>query len=325
MKAILLLPFTLIHHIIIFFWDIYWRNKKPVAVSARVISVGGITIGGAGKTSITGYLAQNLLSRGNDATVVARGYRRQESKPVVLSANNYSSWEVCGDEPAVLLKSVPGLAIYIDSDKTAAAKRASQDGRKMVVIDDGFQHRKLKRDVDIVCLDGVNPFGNGFLIPSGRLREPGKSLRRADIIIIIDGPSDIPGRVMNISRGIPIFIAKKNVVSAVSLGGDRISLKESRIFAFCGLGNPGSFRRSLLETGCDIAKLMEFGDHHTYNSSDIKGLIRRYRENDAQHMVTTLKDAVKLEKSWPDDQPLYYLEIEIELEREEEFFRLIEV
>jgi tetraacyldisaccharide 4'-kinase len=325
LKAILLLPFTFIYHIIVFFWDIYWRNKKPVAVSARVISVGSITIGGAGKTSVAGYLAQSLLSRGSDAVVVARGYRRQESRPVVLTADRYRSWEVCGDEPAVLIKSVPGLAIYIDSDKTAAARKAAGDGREIIIIDDGFQHRGLRRDVDIVCLDGMNPFGNGFLIPSGRLREPEKSLRRADIIIIIDGPSDIPGRVTSVSRGVPVFRGKKNIVSVVSLQGDRVSLEQSRILAFCGLGNPESFRRSLLESGCDIAELIEFGDHHRYNPSDVRRLINHYRDNDAQYMVTTLKDAVKLEKIWPDDQPLYYLEIEIELEREEEFFRLIDV
>ncbi len=323
--AILLLPFTFIYRIIIFFWDIYWRSKKPVAVPARVISVGSITIGGAGKTSVAGYIAQNLLFRGKNAVVVARGYRRRESKPVILTADSYRSWEACGDEPAALIKSVPGLAIYIDSDKTAAAEKASRDGREIIIIDDGFQHRKLARDIDIVCLDGMNPFGNGFLMPSGRLREPKESLSRADIVIVIDGPSDVSGYEMNIPQGIPVFRGKKIIVSAVSLGGDRISLKESKVLAFCGLGNPESFRRSLLETGCDIVELLAFRDHHRYNPSDLKRLIGRYRENDAQHIVTTLKDAVKLEKIWPQSQPLYYLVIKIELDREEEFFRLVNV
>ncbi len=323
--AILLLPFTFIYRIIIFFWDIYWRSKKPVVVPARVISVGGITIGGAGKTSVAEFIVQNMLSGGKDAVVVARGYKRLQSRPVILTSENYSSWEACGDEPAALIKSIPGLTIYIDSDKTTAAKRASGDGREIIIIDDGFQHRKLKRDVDIVCLDGNNPFGNGFLIPSGRLREPIKSLRRADIIIVIDGPSDISGFVMDLPQGMPVFRGRKIVNSVVSFQGDTISLKGSKVLAFCGLGNPQSFRASLLETGCDISELIEFRDHYRYKSPDLERLVRKCSENNAQYIVTTLKDAVKLEKIWPRNQPLYYLEIKIELDRKDEFFRLINV
>lgn len=325
MKTILLLPFTLIYRIIIFFWDIYWRSKKPVALPARVISVGGITVGGAGKTSVAGYIAQNLLSRGKDAVVVARGYKRLETEPVILTAENYSSWETCGDEPAALIKSVPGLTVYVDSDKTTAARKASEDGGEIIIIDDGFQHRKLKRDVDIVCLDGMEPFGNGFLIPSGRLREPKKSLSRADIIIVIDGPLDIPDLVMNLPQGIPVFRGKKIVTSVVSFQGDTISLRGSKVLAFCGLGNPRSFRESLLETGCDVVEFLEFGDHHRYKSADLEKLIRGHKQNNFDYIVTTLKDAVKLEKIWPRNQPLYYVEIEIELDRRDDFFRLVGV
>lgn len=323
--AILLMPFALIYRIIIFFWDVYWKSKKTVVVQARVISVGGITVGGAGKTSLAGYVAQNLLSGGKDAVIVARGYKRPESGPVILTSESYSSWEACGDEPAALLRSVPGLTVYVDSDKTTAAKKASQDGREMIIIDDGFQHRKLRRDVDIVCLDGNNPFGNGFLMPSGRLREPIKSLRRADIVIVIDGPSDISGYVMDLPQGIPVFRGRKIVSSVVSFQGDTISLKGSKVLAFCGLGNPQSFRASLLETGCDIAELIEFRDHHIFKSPDPERLIRKCKENNANYIVTTLKDAVKLEKIWPRNHAIYYLEIRIELDRKDEFFRLINV
>lgn len=323
--AILLLPFSFIYWIIIFFWDIYWRSKKPVVVPARVISVGGITVGGAGKTSLAGYVAQNLLSGGRDAVIVARGYKRLKSGPAILTSESYSSWEVCGDEPAALLKSVPGLTVYVDSDKTTAAKKASGDDRGIIIIDDGFQHRKLKRNVDIVCLDGSNPFGNGFLMPSGRLREPKKSLRRADIIVVIDGPSDISAITARIPQGIPVFRGRKIVSSVVSFQGDTISLRGSKVLAFCGLGNPQSFRASLLETGCDITELIEFRDHHRYKSPDPGRLVRKCKENNAQYIVTSLKDAVKLEKIWPRNQPLYYLEIKIELDRKDEFYKLINV
>jgi tetraacyldisaccharide 4'-kinase len=294
-------------------------------VPARVISVGGITVGGAGKTSLAGYVAQNLLSRGKDAVIAARGYKRPESGPVILTSESYSSWEACGDEPVALLRSVPGLTVYVDSDKTTAAKKASQEGREIIIIDDGFQHRKLRRDVNIVCLDGNNPFGNGFLLPSGRLREPIKSLRRADIIVVIDGPSEIPGITANVPQSIPVFRGRKVVSSVVSLQGDEISLKGSKVLAFCGLANPQSFRASLLETGCDIAELIEFRDHHIYKSPDLERLIRKCKENNAQHIVTSLKDAVKLEKIWPRNHAIYYLEIGIELDRKDEFFRLINV
>ena len=325
MNRILLAPLALIYRVAILIWDSYWRLRRPVSLQARVISVGNITVGGSGKTTIAGHIAGKCISKGLKTAIVARGYKRSGSGLIILTAKSYSSWEDCGDEPAALVKSNNELVVYVDSDKTAAAKKAVEGGYDVIVIDDGFQHRKLHRDIDIVCLDGSDPFGNGHLLPVGRLREPIRSLSRADVIIVVDGSSQETSALPGELAAIPKFKARKKVRSIRNFLEETVELEGSRVLAFCGLGNPESFYRSLQETGCDVAGFMKFKDHHRYDSDDIRRILNNHIAGKSDHIVTTLKDAVKLEKIWPANIPFYFLETVIELEREDEFFRLLGV
>jgi tetraacyldisaccharide 4'-kinase len=324
-KFILLAPLAFIYHIINYFWDLYWRNKKPVKLAAKVISVGNITVGGAGKTSIAGYIAESLLQRGHRIALVARGYKRPNNGPIVISGSRHFSWEDCGDEPAALAKSIPGLSIYVNSNKTRAAKQASKDGFEFIIIDDGFQHRNIFRDLNIVCLNGSNPFGNGFLLPSGILREPKRAIARADAIVIVDESFESDMARWGLPNRIPIFRAKKIVAGIKSLDGLSADLKGKKVVGFCGLGNPESFHNSLKDVGCDIRGLLNFRDHHIYKRSDINKIMRMYKNENCHAAVTTLKDAVKLERIWPPDVLFYYLEITIKFEKEAEFFKLVGV
>jgi tetraacyldisaccharide 4'-kinase len=323
MTRILLAPLALIYSLGILIWDFYWKHRKPISLQAKVISVGNITVGGSGKTTIAGHIAKKCISKGLKTVIVARGYKRSGSGLNILTAESYKSWEDFGDEPAALIKSNDELVVYIDSDKTAAARKASDDGFDVIIVDDGFQHRKLHRDIDIVCLDGGNPFGSGRLLPLGKLREPAKSLFRADVILIIGGPPrdtfELPGEL----SGIPKFNARKKAKSIRDFEGETVNIGGSRVLAFCGLGNPESFYRSLLETGCDLAGFMKFRDHHRYDGHDIRRILNNHRESNSDYIVTTLKDSVKLDTIWPADIPFYFLETVIELEREDEFFRLL--
>lgn len=323
MNRKLLTPLTFVYRLVILIWDKYWRFKKPISLKARVISVGNITVGGSGKTTLAAYIAGKCVSKGLKTSIVARGYGRSGSGLNILTAESYSSWEECGDEPAALVRSNDEIVVYIDSDKTAAARKASDDGYDVIIVDDGFQHRKLHRDMDIVCLDGLDPFGNGQLLPLGRLREPVRSLSRADVIVIVDGSPrdtiDLPDELV----GIPRFKAVKKINSIRNFEGETVDLGDSRVLAFCGLGNPESFYRSLQETGCDLVGFMRFRDHHLYVKEDLGRIMKNYRAGRPDYVVTTLKDAVKLEKIWPAGTPFYFLETVIELEREDEFLRLL--
>jgi tetraacyldisaccharide 4'-kinase len=155
------------------------------------------------------------------------------------------------------------------------------------------------------------------------LREPIKSLSRADVIVIVDGPLKNTEALPGDLAGIPKFNANKRVKSIRNFEGETIDIGGSRILAFCGLGNPESFYRSLLETGCDLAGFMKFRDHHRYDGDDIRRILNNHSVGRSDYIVTTLKDAVKLETIWPAEIPFYFLETVIELEREDEFFRLL--
>jgi len=321
MMAFLLLPFTLLYYVAILVWDLYWGSSQPVRVEAKVISVGNLAAGGSGKTTLVAHMADRLLMQGKRVAVVARGYKRLRTGPIIVSSDAGIQWEECGDEPAVLAKMIPGLKIYVDSNKTEAARKAALDRHDYVIVDDGFQHRELFRDVDIVCLDAKRPFGNGFLLPSGKLREPKSALKRAEIIVVMDGSSRDKLPFENPSS--PVFYARKLFKGARALNGNPANIHGSKLVAFCGIGNPESFKSSLTQADYIITDFMKFRDHYVYSSVDVDRIEQVAVMTGADAAVTTLKDAVKLEQIWTSKFPLYYLDITLELENEVEFLRLI--
>jgi tetraacyldisaccharide 4'-kinase len=319
MRAVLLFPFTIIFYLINIIWESYWRLRKPVKVNALVISVGNIAVGGTGKTTLTAFVARKNQEAGKKVAVVARGYKRQSSGPVTIPGDTTSSWEEIGDEPAMLARMLPGIKIYVDSDKTSAAIQAAADGNEIIIIDDGFQHRKLHRDLDIACLGSSRPFGNKLLLPSGILREPIRALKRASAIVSFDGTNG-PNSWDNI---IPVYHAVKKTEAVTLPDGICVDIKGKRVLAFCGIGNPDSFRISLEQTGCQIVDLIRFRDHHIYDRLDIEHIISRARGNDIDCVVTTMKDLVKVEGLWAGNPPLACLHITIALENEPGFLKLL--
>jgi tetraacyldisaccharide 4'-kinase len=320
MKTILLMPFTIAYFFINIFWNFYWKLRKPVRINSKIISVGNIAVGGSGKTTVAGFIAGKLLAEGKRTAIVARGYARPEKRPVVVHSGSNIDWRKCGDEPAALARSIEGLTIYVDANKTSAALRAAKDGFEYIIIDDGFQHRGLYRDIDIVCIEGEHPFGNGLLLPSGSLRERKKALKRADIIVIMDPPPNKPA--MGLKTAAPTVKAYKKVVGVKSVDGSSVDISNNKLVAFCGLGNPDSFRGSLANCDCEITEFIRYRDHHIYGRGDLDRIMERIRETGAAGAITTLKDLVKAESIWDDKSNLYYLETAIELENENDFFKL---
>ncbi|UCC78907.1 MAG: tetraacyldisaccharide 4'-kinase [Candidatus Zixiibacteriota bacterium] len=323
MRKLLFFLLTAIYCLINLLWDLYWRITRSERISSRVISVGNITVGGSGKTSLAEYIASRLLSGGVKTAVVARGYKRPASSSLAICDSQSHDWESCGDEAAALARSIEGLKIYVDSSKTYAALKASEDGHEVVVVDDGFQHRRLGRDLDIVCIDSFNPFGNGWLLPYGILREPIRSLKRADVFVVFVENNDIDISNLSLPSGKQVFKARKKIKSIESDKNELIDLKGKKVIGFCGIANPDSFYNTLENTGADIVAFERFKDHYIYRIEDIESLTGLMEKADANTAVTTLKDFVKIERDWPHDKKLCYIKINLDIDNEEEFIRLI--
>jgi tetraacyldisaccharide 4'-kinase len=311
---IVLWPLALIYRIIIAFWDIYWRIAARVKLPCRVISVGNITAGGTGKTPIVIMLSKMGAESGRKVAVVAKGYKRKSSG--LIEVNDNSSWQDVGDEPLEVYRLTDDVRVYVDNSKTKAARRACADGAEVIIVDDGFQHRKLQRDLDIVCLDWAAPFGPGGMLPIGLLREPARNLKRADLVIFTSYDPLLE------SNADPKYDGKK--FYAISLIKSFLNIKtrdhvspefmsQNRAFAFCGLAAPEKFIDSLRNAGIDVAGQVCFTDHHDYGQKDIDNLVSMAGKLKADYLITTFKDAVKIEYFDFGDFDVYSAMLEISI------------
>jgi tetraacyldisaccharide 4'-kinase len=293
-----------------------WRNRRfdrGRAVVHRlgvpVISVGNLTLGGTGKTPLVKWLAQRLSNEGLCPAIVSRGYGSNGS------AHN--------DEALELRQSLPDVPHVQNPDRVAAAQRAiAQYGCRVIVLDDGFQHRRLARDLDIVLLDALEPFGYEHVFPRGTLREPVSGLLRADAVCLsrCDAVSpaqraEIRGRVAQLApraAWCECAHAACGLVDASGRLGPLDALEGKRVAAFCAIGNPAGFRHTLEGSGCRIAAWREFPDHHIFDEGDLAALTRLAAGCDAQLVVCTQKDRVKLPQDTIAGRPLRAIAIELQ-------------
>jgi tetraacyldisaccharide 4''-kinase len=285
---------------------------KSYALCAKTISVGNITTGGTGKTPLVAYIAETLADRGEKVCILTRGYGRKNPKKRVLVSNSkeiLSDAVEAGDEPLELAMRLVGKAIVLaDADRVAAGMWAKKEfGVTAFVLDDGFQHRRVKRDLDIICIDATNPFANGKVLPAGRLREPLSNLNRADAIVITRANlakdlADLQERIAAINPTAAIFQCRTQLEQIVPIkdflrngaGSDNSPIpKDEKAFAFCGLGNPADFLNMLSEK-FELCGSLTFQDHHYYSIEDIRTIERQARAAGASVLITTGKDAVKL-------------------------------
>jgi len=259
---------------------------------------------------------------------LTRGYgRRNLSERVLVSDGGKVLADALtgGDEPVELAYKLLGkAAVVADRDRVAAAKWARQHlGATAFVLDDGFQHRRAHRDIDIICIDSTNPFGNGKVLPAGILRENLSSLTRADAIIItrcdlVKSVAEIEETIRQYAPRVPIFHSSNKISRVFELshltGGETktkavTGLLRSPVFAFCGLGNPSNFFRQLEKEGFNLAGRKTFADHHFYSDKEIAEIERRARSATAAFLITTVKDAVRLAEMKV-NLPCYVAEIE---------------
>src|SRR5215216_6374191 len=286
---------------------------KSERVGAPVVSVGNLTAGGTGKTPLVEWAARALAREGLRACVLTRGYgRADESRRVVASdgARVLAGVAECGDEPRLLAERLLGAAAVVcDRDRVAAARWALKElGSEVFVLDDGFQHLRIARDLDIVTLDATAPWGGGHLLPRGRLREPVSGLARADCVVITRAElaADLEGlraEVARVSGGRAAVVTSRvrtlglAPLSEEGAGVADVKLESVRVGtvgAFCAVGNPGAFFEHLRRDGFELCYTRAFPDHHAYTRADAGAVSREAVERGARALLTTAKDAVKL-------------------------------
>lgn len=303
----------------------------------RTISIGNITVGGTGKTPLVEYTARKLIENGEKVCILTRGYgRRDASQRVVVSDGRevLVGADTGGDEPVELANKLDARAVIIaDADRVAAAAFALKNfDVSAFVLDDGFQHRRAGRDVDIVCIDASDPFGGERLLPAGRLREPISSLRRAQAIVLtrVDLAADtavIKERIRHAAPHAVILEARTTAPHFVRVGADAdrfaaADLAGKRVLVVSAIGNPQSFSRSLKSSGLQTIAERHYPDHHRYTPADAELICREAAAADAEMIVTTGKDAVKLAEI-DVKMPVYAAHVSIVLDNEAEFLRLV--
>ncbi len=285
-----------------------------------VFCVGNLTTGGTGKTPLVAWLAQLVGEEGFRVAILTRGYKaRQETtvggaQPVTAT-----------DEPAELAAACPRVPVIVNPDRVAGAAEAVRNhGAQVLVMDDGFQHRRLARDLDIVTIDATLPFGYGRLLPAGLLREPISGLKRAHAAVLTrsDQVSDEDlGQIETRIRQIrPDLVLARSVHAPVAARGyEGIDIPPERlcgrkVFAFCGLGNPGAFFATVRACGCVLMGSQAYNDHHAYTDADVAELCRKARCDGADLLLTTQKDWTKIAPlNRPNDAPeVAYLAIELQ-------------
>jgi len=311
-------------------------------VAAPVISVGNITTGGTGKTPLVAWVAGASAREGRRVCVLTRGYGRiNPSGRVIVSDGErlLANAREGGDEPRLLAEMLRGsVAVISDADRVAAARWASENFKSEVfVLDDGFQHLRLARDLDIVTMDGANPWGGGRLLPHGRLRESPHALKRADCVIIsrsnqAEDAEALRNEVQQLTGGrVPVLCSEMRTVRVRPLSTDDQSVGDSLpdslalrqpLAAFCALGNPESFFAHVRHDGYALSHTRAYPDHHAYTQRDLDRLCAEAEANGAQTLLTTAKDAVKL-SALRFALPCYVLDIEFTPDDEDALLGLI--
>jgi tetraacyldisaccharide 4'-kinase len=295
-------------------------------LQAPVVSVGNLTTGGTGKTPLVEWTTRYLAQTGHRPCVLTRGYARANKADRIVVADGtaiLADVNQAGDEALWLAEQLRGqAAVVADRDRVAAGQWAIDNLQSdCFVLDDGFQNLRLTRNLNIVTIDATSPWGNGRLLPAGRLREPRRELRRADCIVITraDRSTSLEGlknEIAYLSHDRPVFLSRMKTRSLRHLANSRPPLPDKQtgpMAAFCGVGNPASFFAQLRADNHDLSYVRSFADHHKYTQGDIDAVVGAARESEAQGLLTTAKDEVKLRR-FHFDLPCYAVDIQIEID-----------
>ena len=328
---IILLPFVPVYSLLIrirnwFFDKNIFKSQK---VKAKVISVGNLTVGGSGKTPMVIFLANLLKKEGNKVGVLSRGYGRKSKGFLLVSAGEevLTTVDRCGDEIYQTVMECKVAAAVSEKRVIGAEKLIKETGVNTIVLDDAFQHRWIERDVNLLLCEQKflhdNSFINQNLLPTGIMREPFSSIKRADAVIInrkFSDAKEIPDQVKKHFENKKIFFAHYKAIEFVDIKKrDRYGLKEfegQKSLVVSGVANPYSFINALKQTNVDTQNQIIFRDHKDYTLKEIQKIRKKFYSTNSHSVVTTEKDAVKLSKYSKelDDIDIYFLKIELEMD-----------
>ena len=299
-----------------------FHKIRQIHLGAKVISVGNITLGGTGKTTLVEYISAKLSLAGNKVAVLSRGYKRDSGRPGAAGL---------GDEPAMLAKKFPSVRVVVDQNRIKAAQKAIRDyACDTLILDDGLQQWKIFKDLEIVTLDAGNPFGNYRMLPAGFLREPVAALKRADIFVLtqVCGGQDLNALTAKLNRINPRALIVESRHEPVGVNRldqteellDPVFLKGKLVAIFSGIGNPEGFQNCVGGLGMNIAKYFRFADHHDYTQKDILEIIKFAQQNNLDAIITTRKDAVKVRELGIKNSMILVLEIKLKITKNEAEF-----
>jgi len=326
-------------------FDLGLRRARRVA--CPVIGFGNLTTGGTGKTPLVMSAAKHLRDQGRRVAIVSRGYRRSGAAPTVVSdgSGSVSPRELAGDEPVMMARGLPGVAVVVGADRTAAARVAVQTcGADVVLLDDGFQHRALARDCDIVLWDTLRPAEAMALLPRGLMREGLGALRRAHALVFTRANLGEPtrrilGRIKRVAPHLTVFHSSllphalhplhewnapgksPRTAETDTNGATTINLLHGApLAAFCGLGNPESFWRLIDQTGARTLARHAFPDHCRPTTADLASFLRQAADAGAGRVLITAKDAENLPGNWQPDLPVFVLTARVDFGEDAERF-----
>ena len=275
-------------------------------LQAPVISIGNLTMGGTGKTPTTIALGKRLLDSGHRVAILSRGYKGEHSRgPLLVSDGQciHATAKEAGDEALVIARNLPRALVAVARKRAqAGAWLEKHFGVDVHLLDDGFQHLQLHRDLNLLVVDATNPFGGG-LPPRGRLREPLDAIRRADAVVLSrteagHGYDELIEKIRRYNPGIPCLFVHQRLVSLRKLGEEKElpleALSDVDVVAFAGIGNPSQFLTTLGQAGIRVVQSFSFPDHHDYQTRDYHGLVRECEKLNVSVLITTEKDAEKI-------------------------------
>ncbi len=313
----LLWPLSFLYKIIVSLRNYCYDHKifPSYHLDCTVISVGNLHVGGTGKTPTVIFLAQWFLERGYKIAILSRGYKRKSTGAMLVADENQilGDARTAGDEPYLMAKRLPGVPIMVDVDRVRGGKTIlAKFHPHIILLDDGMQHRRLYRNVDIVTVRSEDVFRRPRLLPAGPLREPLDQLRRAQLIWI-------NGNFLNMHSlpekwtSIPVIEAEYQVTSIYNQWGEKnpSQLRHCSAVIFCGVANPVSFVNTVNSLGVDIKQLLSYPDHHFYNEKDIEKIHNSYLECNADLILTTEKDWVKLTDHFTLDEKWYCMAVSV--------------
>lgn len=335
-----LLPFSILYGLIIYIRNkLYdWRIFKIRQLSGiRCISVGNITTGGTGKTPAAEYLAKIFLAKGKKVSILSRGYRRKSKGTLVVSDGHQImvDYQQSGDEPWLLARNLTGVPVVVESDRFKGGMFIRDTFHPdVLILDDAFQHRRIKRNVDIVLIDSTKGLEHDVLLPAGSLREALSGLKRSDIILLtrVDQAKETssPRNIIKKFTDAPIFETIHQPVSLSELNGalefSIDIIKNKKVAIFSGIGNPEAFRNTILKLEAQVVSVTTFFDHHNYSQADVGQIQKNAADSGALWIITTEKDAVRLSNTCEIDYCIYYLKIQLKIvENEPVLLKLLSI